>query len=169
MNSNSHDCIIPSSLLVYQTASPSWKLVRDSHRPYPQTQICRLKRSVKSGKGSYPLPSQAEMEKWCDEIHDRSLRLIKTWRIPKTGADSVESEVWLNDAAGNGVNEAMGWGWEGWKFWWKQRELHGLIMDGISTPFSYRLLDGRPGSRKRWDGAREAIYRAKGAVPKTPA
>jgi len=58
MNSNSHDCIIPSSLLVYQTASPSWKLVRDSHRPYPQTQICRLKRSVKSGRDLTRYPAR---------------------------------------------------------------------------------------------------------------
>ena len=71
-------------------------------------------------------------------------------------------ERWLNQAVGNGVNEAFGWGWEGWKFWWKERELYKLLIDGINTPFVYRLFEGREGSRRRWEGAKDAIYRANG-------
>ena len=116
--------------------------------------------------GAYPLPSKLEMDVWCDENYDRALKQIKTWRIPKTGADPVAFERWLNDAAGNGVNEALGWGWKGWKFWWNNRELYGLIMNGVSTPFVYRLFEGKERSRKQWQGAAEAIYKANGIAYK---
>lgn len=116
-------------------------------------------------RGYHRLPEKAEMERWCDENLDQNVKLVKTWRISKTGTNSVTLERWLNDAAGTGVNEALGWGWEGWKFWWKERELYKLIMDGISSPFLYRFFEGKVGSRKRWEGARDAIYRANGLIP----
>lgn len=115
-------------------------------------------------KGTYPLPKAIEMERWCDENYDRALKQIKTWRIPLTGADPVEFERWLNKVVGNGVNEALGWGLEGWKFWWRERKLYGLIVDGVNTPFVYWLFAGREGSRRRFDGAREAIYKVNGRV-----
>ncbi len=117
-------------------------------------------------QGSYPLPSQTEMEKWCDDNYERTLRQLKVWRVSRTGTDPVGLEKWLNEVSGNGVNDALGWGWEGWSFWWKERELYGLIVGGINTPFLYRLFEGRKGSRKRFEGAREAIYRANGIVPR---
>lgn len=70
--------------------------------------------------------------------------------------------MWLNQVAGNGVNEALGWGWKGWEFWWKERELWSFVMDGVNTPFTYRLFKGRRGGRRKWDGAREAIWKANG-------
>jgi len=54
----------------------------------------------------------------------------------------------LNQVAGNGVNEALGWGWKGWEFWWKERELWSFVMDGVNTPFIYRLFKGRRGGRR---------------------
>jgi dimethylaniline monooxygenase (N-oxide forming) len=66
--------------------------------------------------------------------------------------------------AGTQVNEKLGWGWEGWKFWWGDRTLYKLIMDGIPTPFVYRLWEGREGGRKTWEGARAEIYKVNGLV-----
>ena len=116
-------------------------------------------------KGAYTLLSPHAMEEWCDENYQRALTQSRSYRIPKVGMDPVEFERWLNDVVGNEVNERLGWGWQGWKFWWKERKFYYLIMDGINTPFVYRLWDGRPGGRKKWDGAREAIYEANGRVP----
>ena len=105
------------------------------------------------------------MDQWCDDNYRTALAQIKAWRIPKVGSDVRKLEYWLNNAAGNGVNEHLGWGWAGWKFWLGNRRLHKLIMDGVMTPATYRLFEGREGGRKRWDGAEEAIYKANGKTP----
>ncbi|KAK4686591.1 dimethylaniline monooxygenase (N-oxide forming) / hypotaurine monooxygenase, partial [Tremellales sp. Uapishka_1] len=119
-------------------------------------------------KSNYALPSKAEMEKWCDRNYKASLHLIQPWRTPKTGHTTPGAlETWLSDAAGNGMNEMLGWGWPGWKFWWKERDLYSLIMTGLYTPFAYRLFDGRPGGRKRWPEAREWIYKINGKADAT--
>ena len=116
-------------------------------------------------KGSYHLPPQQEMERWCDENYRMSLEEIRRYRVAKTGAAADEQERWLNDAVGNEMNEMLGWGWKGWKFWWNERELYNLMMNGISTPFAYRLFEGRPGTRLKWDGAKNAIYLANKKTP----
>ena len=88
--------------------------------------------------------------------------MVQRYRIPKTGPEALKYERWLNEAAGNRVNQCLGWGWEGWKFWFRERKLCHLILWGIDTPFVYRLFEGEEGARKAWDGAREAIFRANG-------
>ena len=119
-------------------------------------------------KGNFLLPPQPEIEAWCDVNYASQLKKISTWRVVKVGTDPKKLEQWLNDAAGNRVNEMLGWGWEGWKFWWSDRKLYKLLVDGIDTPFLYRLFEGRRGSngeekgRKEWDGAKEAIYKVNG-------
>ena len=35
-------------------------------------------------------------------------------------------------------------------------------MDGVNTPFVYRVFEGREGGRKGWEGAREEILRVDG-------
>jgi dimethylaniline monooxygenase (N-oxide forming) len=62
--------------------------------------------------------------------------------------------AFLDRAADCGVENNLGYGWEGWKFWMRERKLSDLMMRGVLTPFMYRLFDGR---RKKWDGARDAI------------
>ena len=106
------------------------------------------------------------MEDWCVRNYRRSVKLVQRWRVSEPSADSKELERWLNDAAGNGINEKLGSGWEGWKFCWNVRELYGFIMEGVNSPFVYRLFEGRAGGRKRWDGARAEIYRANGMEPR---
>ena len=112
--------------------------------------------------GNYVLPPRAVMEAWCDRNYAQNLELIKKWRIAKVGTNPRLLERWLNTAAGNGVNESLGWGWQGWKFWCTEQRLYRKLVDGMDTPHLYRLFDGRKaeGARKRWEGARQAIEAA---------
>jgi dimethylaniline monooxygenase (N-oxide forming) len=59
--------------------------------------------------------------------------------------------------AGTGVDENLGYGWKGWRFWWRERKLSDLMMRGVMTPYMYKMFDGR---RKKWDGAKDAIVAA---------
>ncbi|KAF8320350.1 FAD/NAD(P)-binding domain-containing protein [Clavulina sp. PMI_390] len=52
------------------------------------------------------------------------------------------------------------WSWEGWKWWWNNRALSSLVMDGPDLPASHRLR-----GRKKWDGAADVIWKANGKVP----
>ena len=113
-------------------------------------------------KGSYTLPPKEERVEWCNEMYKRNLKLAKLYRNTRVGMDALEFEQWLNTVVGNQVNDKFGWGAEAWKFWWSDRKLYKLIMDGVNTPFVYRLWDGKEGSRKKWEGARKAIYHANG-------
>jgi dimethylaniline monooxygenase (N-oxide forming) len=112
--------------------------------------------------GRFKLPGGKEIERWCEREYQRAVGEVSQWRVPQTGADSLESERWLCEAAGNGVFEHLGWGLAGWKFWWKNTKLYYLIMDGINTPAVYRLFDGRPGGRAKWAGAKEEILKVNG-------
>jgi len=103
------------------------------------------------------LPSQSAMNAHIDDHHAWVQNLSKNDNVY---AGIVRPGPWyafLNDMAGTGVNEKLGYGWEGWKFWWKDRELCNLMIKGVMTPFMYRIFDGR---RKKWEGAREAILKA---------
>ncbi|KAF3921920.1 hypothetical protein ABW20_dc0101573 [Dactylellina cionopaga] len=113
--------------------------------------------------GNYPLPSKTEMQEWCDAHYQSMLRHVSRWRLYGFTCESGDLQRWLNDAAGNGINEKLGWGLEGWRFWWKERKLYYLLMDGVDTVFLQRLFDGRgERSREKWEKAKEAIYRANG-------
>lgn len=116
-------------------------------------------------KGKYALPPQAEMDRWCEAMYRQTLKRANAGRLGRIGTDSIALDRWLNAAAGNGMDEMLGWGWKGWRFWWKERKLYKLIMDGVQTPFVYRLFDGREGGRAKWDAAREAIFGANGLAP----
>jgi len=119
--------------------------------------------------GNHALPSQKEMETWCDKNYAENLALMTDWHIHKVGMDPRELEKWLNEVTANGMNEMFGWtSWEAWKFWWNERELYKLIMDGVDTPFVYKLFDSPRGEmgRKSWEGAREAIYKTNGRTYK---
>lgn len=109
--------------------------------------------------GAYRLPPSKEIESWCDTHYAWSVKQAHIGRTPIGLVRGMEVETWLNHVCDNGLNEKLGWGWEGWSFWWRERELSDLLMKGVNTGFAYRLFDGR---RKKWDGAIEAIYKANG-------
>lgn len=71
----------------------------------------------------------------------------------------LDHDLWLNDVAGTELYERTGWGWAGWKFWWTDRIMYKLIMDGPDTPFALRLFVTKRG-RKSWPGARDALIKA---------
>ena len=107
----------------------------------------------------FSLPAQTEIDRWCDEQYKYMLSQVTIWRIHKPGLPPALLEKWLNVATGNGLEQMLGWSWRAWSFWWNDRALYKVIMDGIDTPFVYRLFDGR---RPKWDGARDAILRTNG-------
>ncbi|KAF4631409.1 hypothetical protein G7Y89_g6721 [Cudoniella acicularis] len=108
-------------------------------------------------KGSFKLPSEQAMNAEIDEHH--------AWVKDLAKDDSVYTGIirpgpwfaFLNEAAGTGLNENLGYGLQGWKFWLKDMKLCNLMMRGVRTPFMHRMFDGR---RKKWNGAREAILHA---------
>lgn len=77
-----------------------------------------------------------------DEIFDPSA--VKTWQF----------QAFLHEAAGTGM-ENLGWGWKGWKFWFKDPKMSWLMNNGVETAHAFRFFE--TGKRRTWDGAREAI------------
>ena len=107
-------------------------------------------------KGTFPLPSEEQMNRDIDAHH--------AWARSVAGQAGTFREVvqqgpwinWLNDAAGTGVNENLGYGLRGWIFWLWQPNFCNLLMTGVDSPHVMRLFDGR---RKSWAGARDAVVR----------
>jgi dimethylaniline monooxygenase (N-oxide forming) len=62
------------------------------------------------------------------------------------------------------VNEKLGYGLEGWKFWWSDRDFCNMLMTGVDSIHTARLFEGRTGSRRKWDGAKQAILEANNEV-----
>ena len=106
--------------------------------------------------------TENEINQWCDETYAYNLRRLDKHGVYQVDVDPIAAEKWMNATAGTGLNEHLGWGWTGWKWWWNNRELYRMIMSGVQTPFLYRLFEQRPGRRESWDGARAAIYKANG-------
>jgi len=110
--------------------------------------------------GQWPIPSAREMASDIDAHYDFIVKALNRGPTPHPGfrwSSARATYLWLNEAAGTGVNERLAaWGPEAWKFWWQDRKFYSLLMSGIDTPFVYRLFDTGRG-RKAWPGAREAI------------
>ena len=108
-------------------------------------------------KGTFPLPSEEQMNRDIDANH--------AWAWSVAERNAIHSHIvnegpwlsWLNEAAGTGVNENLGYGVQGWRYWLRERNLCGVLMGGVNSPHILRLFDGR---RKSWAGARDAILRA---------
>jgi dimethylaniline monooxygenase (N-oxide forming) len=76
---------------------------------------------------------------------------------PYTDASKVSQgkfQGFLHDATGTGMDN-VGWGWKGWKFWLKVREMCNLICNGVEISYTFRLFE--TGKRRTWSGARQAI------------
>ena len=82
----------------------------------------------------------------------------------KFGKFTVRSRQWLpwiTQMAGCDIDDQLGYfTWNSWKLWWQDRQFYDVLVNGVWSPHVYRLFDSsRPGGRKKWDGAREAIIR----------
>jgi dimethylaniline monooxygenase (N-oxide forming) len=64
---------------------------------------------------------------------------------------------WINNTAGTGLNDRLGYAVSGWKFWIGDRRLSNLLMWGVWRPHIYRLFEGP--KRKAWSGAGKEIER----------
>ncbi|KAK9319791.1 flavin monooxygenase-like protein [Lipomyces orientalis] len=108
-------------------------------------------------RGAFSLPSRVDMDHEIDASH--------LWLRSLAKDDSVYPGIvpegpwlhWLHKAAGTGVNEKLGYGLQGWLFWFRHPRFCNLLMGGLASVHTFRLFDGR---RKKWQGAKEAILRA---------
>lgn len=118
-------------------------------------------------RGVHPIPLREEMEKQVSTHHSW---VASRWRLDnKIDVSMVkqwEFQGFLHEVAGTGMEENLGWGWKGWKFWWQDREMYKLISDGVETSHAFRFFE--TGKRKTFPGAREAIIHANKAVKVFP-
>jgi dimethylaniline monooxygenase (N-oxide forming) len=106
-------------------------------------------------KGTSQLPDKEKMEREVDRHHVWLTDLAA--RGFNVSPGNVDAGPWMrvmNELAGTGVNEYLGYGWRGWWFWMKDRRFCNLLMGGLWSPCIYRVFEGK---RKSWEGAREAI------------
>ena len=106
-------------------------------------------------KSASSLPIIAEMTKAVDEHHAWLTQQAN--RRSNVSPGMVNGQTWLralDDLAGTGVNEYLGWGWRGWWFWFTNMRLCNIPMGGIWSPHIHRLFDGK---RKKREGSRQAI------------
>ncbi|KAK7747419.1 hypothetical protein SLS53_001674 [Cytospora paraplurivora] len=121
-------------------------------------------------RGAHPQPDLDAMNSWID---NQQGWVASRWKLDHTIDVSMvkqwEFQGWLHDAAGTGMENLSIFGWEGWKFWWRDRKMYNLMNDGVETAHAYKYFE--TGKRKTWDGAREAILHAneqvKNALPIT--
>jgi dimethylaniline monooxygenase (N-oxide forming) len=107
-------------------------------------------------KGRSALPSKEEMNRAVDEHHAYVRKLAAKGPVVPGLVYAPDWMDWVEDAAGLGLKENLGYGIKGWWFWLRERKFCNVLMDGLLTPIHYRVF---PGKRKYWDGAREAIMK----------
>ncbi|CZR42675.1 flavin depend monooxygenase that catalyses the oxidation of rubrofusarin to 9-hydroxyrubrofusarin [Fusarium proliferatum ET1] len=122
---------------------------------FPISDICTMA-IAQIWKENSPLPSIDEMNRATDKHHETICKLANRGSVVPGWLRQSDWLAWADKAAGSHVYEHLGWGLKGWKLWWNDRALYRMLMDGIFTPFVWRVFDGE-GKRKKWDGAREAI------------
>ncbi|KAJ9145101.1 FAD/NAD(P)-binding domain-containing protein [Pleurostoma richardsiae] len=105
-------------------------------------------------KGSSLLPPQAEMERAVDRHHAWLCDIAREGNVFPGLVDWTDWMPWADRTAGTAVDENLGWGWKGWKFWLTNFRFCNLLMTGVYSPHVYRVFDGK---RKKWAGAREEI------------
>ncbi|KAI6780778.1 Dimethylaniline monooxygenase [N-oxide-forming]-like protein [Emericellopsis cladophorae] len=108
-------------------------------------------------KGNSDLPTRDVMQKWVDKQEERMVALAHRGSPIPASVPQRQWLVWANATAGLGVFERLGWGPKGWLFWWQQRDVWRMLMDGVLTSVMWRLFDQR--KRKPWAGARAELER----------
>ncbi|ETI19410.1 hypothetical protein G647_09243 [Cladophialophora carrionii CBS 160.54] len=115
------------------------------------------------------LPSQQDMEQWYAEHLTWVSSIRARSPLGKFVRLSVRSGQWLpwvTDKGGCNIDNHLGYFTaDSWNLWWHDRRFYNLLVHGIYSPHFYRLFESsRPGGRKKWDGAREAIVRVNDEV-----
>ncbi|KAF0329481.1 dimethylaniline monooxygenase 2 [Colletotrichum asianum] len=111
---------------------------------------------VQIWKGTSPLPSAEDIARSVDRQHAWTTALAKERNVMPAVVNGIEWTAWADRAAGTSVDEYLGWGWKGLKFWFQEPRFCSLLMGGIYSPHIYRYFDGK---RKKWNGARAEIER----------
>jgi dimethylaniline monooxygenase (N-oxide forming) len=107
--------------------------------------------------GASSLPSESQMNNEIEKQHEWLADLAS--RGFNVSPGTVDAGPWMramNELAGTGVGEYLGYGWEGWWFWIRNRKFCDLLMGGLWSPCIYRVFKGK---RDRWEGARGAVER----------
>lgn len=113
--------------------------------------------------GKSHLPSVPEMHNAVKHHHDWLVSQAQyRYNVSPGHYDPGAWVKAMDNLAGTGVNEYLGYGWKGWLFWLKERKLCNLLMGGIWSPHIHRVFD--VGKRKCWDGAREAVWKVNESV-----
>jgi dimethylaniline monooxygenase (N-oxide forming) len=100
------------------------------------------------------LPSKSEMIEAVNAHHEYVRGLAIRGSVYPFIVKPCPWMQWVNDTAGTGINDYLGYGVQGWKYWFFNGCVCGVLMTGPLSPHIYRLFDGK---RKVWKGARAAI------------
>lgn len=114
-------------------------------------------------KGTSKLPPIEKMRSAVGQHH--SWLVDQAQRSVNVSPGTVDAGLWvtaMDDLAGTGINERLGYGWRGWLFWLTDTQFCHMLMDGIWSPHIHRAFE--TGKRKAWPGAREAIQRVNEAA-----
>lgn len=103
------------------------------------------------------LPDKSEMLRQVEDHLSYARSISARGAFNPRWVKGYEWLAWIQDVIGTRVDEHLSsFSWKAWSFWWHDRSLARLMVDGISSPHFYRLFD-TPGGRKAWPGARGAI------------
>lgn len=114
--------------------------------------------------GNSNLPTKEQMNQEIAKHHSVVREMAAREVAHPTGGamekfvDEASFRHFLHDMAKTRVNQMLGYGWEGWNFWWREPQLCSVLLTGIESPHLYRLFDPPSETRrKRWPAARAAI------------
>lgn len=110
--------------------------------------------------GKSPLPSAAEMQ---TQVAQRQAWFVATTLETPLPVYEGTTEAhdwlrWVDEAAGTGMYEHLGWTAKGVGFFLREPRLCSAMSWGVNTPHLYRVFE--TGKRRAWEGARGAIERA---------
>jgi dimethylaniline monooxygenase (N-oxide forming) len=111
------------------------------------------------------LPTRAAMIAAVDKEHEWLADLAR--RCPNVSPGHCNMGKWvraMDDLAGTGVNEYLGYGIKGLRYRLREPKFSQLLTAGIWSPHIHRVFEGK---RKRWEGAKEAIIQVNERVRET--
>ena len=88
--------------------------------------------------------------------------ILEHGKLDQRFVKGQEWTEWAEKAAGVRVAEHLGYGLSGWKFWYEDKTLCKMLMDGIYSPHIFRLFESD--GRKAWKGARAEIEKVNKSV-----